>query len=296
VDQDYIERLYKTWTLMTDPIRPSETELIEMRRRMDVFTRPHTLVLGVTPELVDMVLMAGVEKPVVFEVRGEAIEALKRFARQDWSRVEFIIDDWRNFRPELAGKFDVVIGHGTFLFLAYPEEWVTTLGYFCRYLADDGRLIVRHFVLPPEGHPLEPNYRRILEAFERSSEGRGREERLRRFIEAVTDIRSSAILAATGDDGRVNHSSMSTSMGWVTEDLRRRYEGEYIWEMMGPEFTDTMPKGYEEVWPLAAPTWNHTEDFLRKSGFAVDVRFIGNRPAEGVFCVFTAGRGLLDER
>ena len=299
LDQAYIDRVLATWKLITDPIRPSRDEIAHMRRELlSDGPRPRTLVLGVTPELVDMVLDAGASRTLVMEIRAEAIQAMRQLAQRPWDGAEFVLGDWRDHRPELDGQFDVVIGHGTLLFLKHPDEWRAAIEHFRRYLADGGLLILRTFLMPPGGAAFDKTYHRILDRFDRVAAGRDEESRLRLFMEATTDVRNVAILEAVLPDGSVSPKRLTDVMIWVTADLRRRYAGQPIWDIMGPEFETPMPEGYDEVWPLATLTWERTRDSVAACGFDVRVEFIGDRPHPGCFCVLTGKKrhGVAPER
>jgi hypothetical protein len=288
MNEEYLNQVYATWSLVTHPIRPNEAELSEMQRRMAAFDRPRTMILGLTPELVDMAVRAGVERPVVYEVRGDVVEALKRMATEDWSNVEFLIDDWRNFRPELEAKFDVLIGHGTLLFIPYPDKWRAVLHYFHRYLVKGGVFISRNINRPEGGYPLEANYERILRRFDKESESTADEERRRLFREAMSEVRQSITLSAGRDDGCIDQEACGVAAGWTREDLKRRYGGSPVENLVEAFFQAPAIKGYGALRPVAAPLWKNARRLMEGFGFSVDETFIGDRPQAGVLCVFTA--------
>jgi len=287
--QDYIRQVLQTWELITEPIRPSRQELDFMRAVVEhSFADPRVLVLGATPELVDTMIDIEPQRIVVVETRGRAIDAMRQLAKLDWDSAEFVIDDWRNRRLELEGKFEAIVGHGALLFLSYPREWQSVMGILRRYLADDGVVVLRSLFLPPQGHELQPNYERQLAEFEQAGAGQKETERLRRFIDTTTGIRITAILASTLDNGVVDHERLRDAMNWVREDLTRRYQGQHIWDVMAPEFKNTRQRGYEDVWPLAAPRWEQAKPVLEACGFDLEIQFIGDKPVPGCFCVITA--------
>jgi len=252
------------------------------------FASPRTLVLGITPELLDTVIDIEPQRIVVVEIRPEAKDAMQKLAKRDWGSAEFLIDDWRNQRSELENQFEVIIGHGTLLFLAYPDEWKTMMGIFRRYLVDGGVIILRSLFMPPQGHALQSNYERHLQIFEQASANQNETVRLHRFIDATTSIRATAVISSTQNNGVIDHEKHREAMKWVREDLTRRYEGQPIWDVIGPEFRDTRQRGYEDVWPLAAPTWEQAKPMLEECGFDVEIEFIGNKPEPGCYCVITA--------
>ena len=118
-----------------------------------------------------------------------------------------------------------------------------------------GRLVIRHFVLAMHGHQLEPNDEHIFRQFEGAGGRRDHEASTRYLAKEKTDIRCSAILAAVREDGRIDEGRLSEFMGRVTENLRRRYDDDPLWDVFAPEFEAPMPKGYDEARPHAAPPW-----------------------------------------
>jgi len=289
MNDDYIRQVQESWELISAPIRPSRQELEFMRAEVEQsFESPRVLVLGATPELVDTVVHAEPQRIVVLETRPEAVDAMRQLAKQDWNSAEFLVDDWRNLRPELEDRFEAIVGHGALLFLGYPSEWQSVMGILRRYLVEDGVIILRSLFMPPPGHPLQPNYERQLIDFEKACANQTETERLRRFIDVTSSLRITAVLASTQNNGVVNHERLRESMTWVREDLARRYEGQFIWDVMEPEFRGTRQRGYEEVWPLAAPTWQQAKPVLEQCGFDVTIQFIGDKPVPGCFCVLTA--------
>jgi len=289
MNDDYIRQVLQSWELISEPIRPSRQELDFMRAETEQsFDSPRVLVLGATPELVDAVVDIEPQRIVVLETRPEAVDAMQQLAKQDWDSVEFLVDDWRNQRPELEGQCEVIVGHGALLFLSYPSEWKSVMGILRRYLVDDGVIILRSLFMPPQGHALQSNYERQLMDFEQASADQTETERLRQFIDVTSSLRITALLASTQNSGVVDHERLRETMKWVREDLARRYEGQPMWDVMEPEFRGTRQRGYEEVWPLAAPTWQQAKPLLEECGFDAGIQFIGDKPVPGCFCVLTA--------
>jgi hypothetical protein len=289
LNNKHIRQVLQSWELISQPIRPSQQELDFMRAVVhQSFESPRILVLGATPELVDTVIDIEPQRTVVVETRPEAIDAMQQLAKQDWGSAEFLIDDWRNQRPELENQFEVIVGHGALLFLSYPREWQSVMGILRRYLVDDGAIILRSLFMPPHHHALQSNYERQLTDFEQASANQTETERLRHFIDVTSSLRITAALASTQDNGVIDHERLREAMKWVREDLTRRYKGQPIWDVMEPEFRNTRQRGYEEVWPLAAPTWEQAKPVLEECGFDVEIQFIGNKPVPGCFCVITA--------
>lgn len=283
---DTIERTLDSWELTTVPIRPSEDDMVHMTAQIKKrFAHPRVLILGMTPELVDMAYQLGAERVVVMELRSVGLEAYRQMVKAPF---EAINGDWREFRPECARSFDVILGHGPFIFLAFPNEWTTTLGVVHRYLVPGGMMSMRHFHVPPTGFAFPPHYERLIEEFEARTKGVDEIVRAGEFLKTVTSLRCSAILGATREDGVVDQVELDRLMEHEKQDIGRRYGGERIWRRMRDEFDYPTAAGYGSVRPLAAPRLDQARRVLERGGLRIeDVTMIGTQPTPECFSFIT---------
>jgi hypothetical protein len=283
---DTVERTLESWELTTEPIRPSRADLVHMTRQIEKrFVKPRILILGMTPELVNMAHRLGAARIVVMELRSIGLEAYRRLVEAPF---EAINGDWREFRLECDQSFDVILGHGPFIFLAFPHEWIATLRVVRRYLIPGGVVIMRHFHVPPGGYPFAANYERLLGEFETHTEGMNEVLRSREFLKTVTSLRCSAILGATQADGVVDQEELDRLMAREKRDIEQRYGGEEIWQQMREEFDYPTAAGYGSVRPLAAPRLDQARQALESGGLCIkDVAMIGEQPTPGCFSFIT---------
>jgi hypothetical protein len=283
---DTVERTLDSWELTTVPIRPSQADLAHMTRQIEKrFTAPRVLILGMTPELVDMAHALGAARIAVMELRPVGIAAYRQLVAAPF---EAINGDWREFRQECAHAFDVVLGHGRFIFLSFPDEWVATLGVVRRYLLPGGVVILRHFHVPPGGYPFVPNYQRLIDEFEARTRSGDEAVRVREFLAMVTCLRCSAILGATQEDGVVDQVELDRLMAYEKRQLGERYAGKQIWRRMRDEFDYPTAAGYGSVRPLAAPRLEQARHVLEEGGLHLeDVTMVGEQPAPGCFSFIT---------
>lgn len=286
-----VERVLTSWSLTGEPIRPSNDELHHFRRRLAERSAPKILILGLTPELVDLALDLMPTRTSVMEIRQVAVEALRHLRGRDWSSVEFLLDDWRHQHQGLRESFDAVLGHGSLVLLAFPQDWLTTLKNVHDFLVPGGLLILRTFHMPSGGHPFEVNYARLLREFEAAILGAPDESRLRQLVQTISEIRCTAILAATRDCGSVDHETLARVNDWIRQDLGSRFGTQEVWKVLGPEFDIPTAAGYEGLWPKAAPTWEMAREVIAASGFSVQIDFVGTRPGPGCFQVVSARKG-----
>jgi hypothetical protein len=283
---DTIERTLDSWELTTDPIRPGGADLAHMTAQIEKrFASPRVLILGMTPELIDMADQLDAERIVVLELRSVGLDAYRQLVKAPF---EAINGDWREFRPEFARSFDVILGHGPFIFLAFPDEWLTTLGVVRQYLVAGGMMIMRHFHVPPAGYPFAMHYERLLQEFEARTQGVDELIRTREFLKTVTSLRCSAILGATRADGVVDQVELDRLMGFEKLDIGRRYGAERIWRRMRDEFDYPTAAGYGSVRPLAAPRLDQARQALERGGLRIgDVTMIGAQPIAECFSFIT---------
>src|SRR5262249_15041386 len=104
----------ENWRLASAPPRPEAAHLA--RYRSAARGARSGLVMGATPELIDMLLTEGVDRVTAIDLHPETIEAMRRLASEDWSRVELVRGDWREPRPAWASVFDVVLCDGGLMF------------------------------------------------------------------------------------------------------------------------------------------------------------------------------------
>ncbi|WP_157604235.1 class I SAM-dependent methyltransferase [Rhizobacter sp. Root1221] len=284
---DSVERTLDSWELTTEPIRPGAPDLAYMTAQIKKrFAKPRVLILGMTPELVDMALQLGAARVVVMELRAVGLAAYKELVE---GAFESINGDWRVYQRSCDQAFDVILGHGSFIFLSFPSDWLATLAVVRKYLVPGGILSMRHFHVPPVEYPFPPNYKRLLEEFEARASGADETRRAQEFITTVTSLRCSAILGATQPDGVVDQVELDRLMAWAKQDLEQKYGHEKVWQRMRDEFDYPTAAGYGSVRPLAAPRLDQVIPVLEAGGLAIeDVTPIGDQPLPGCF-VFVTG-------
>lgn len=279
---DTVERTLDSWELTTEPIRPSRADLTHMTSQIRKrFMKPKVLILGMTPELVDMAHRANAARVVVMELRLVGLEAYRRMVDAPF---EAINGDWRNFHPECHQSFDVILGHGPFIFLSFPEDWIATLNVVRRYLLPGGVMILRHFHVPPAGYPFQSNYERLIQDFEARTKDVIEAVYAREFTKTVTSLRASAILGATQANGVVDQAVLDQLMAYMKQEIGRRYGNQRIWHRMRDEFDYPTAAGYGSVRPLAAPRLEQARQVLEHSGLNIDdVTMIGEQPTPECF-------------
>src|SRR4029079_2595766 len=100
---------------------PDAAQVEVFRSAVQAATR--VLVLGTTPELIDMLLGKGVDRIAAIERDPDTIEAMVRLATRAWAVVELIAGDCLDPRPAWRSALDLVLCDGGLIFLPFPDGW-----------------------------------------------------------------------------------------------------------------------------------------------------------------------------
>lgn len=154
-DEATVSGILRTFSFLTPPIRPSNAVVAEFRRHFEAAAGKPILILGATPELVDLANDFGCPHIVAMDWNADTFEAMRRIARTDWNRVRFRHGNWTISVPEFGGAFGCVACDGGPLFLRYPGEWRATSEAAYGYLEPGGRWVSRAVDWPSGDPPFE---------------------------------------------------------------------------------------------------------------------------------------------
>ena len=288
-ETSFIDSVAHSWNLTTEPVRPTAFELdfFRSRLRKEKISRK-VLMLGLTPELVDFLVDPPAEFVTIMDKRQVAFDALQRFGKADWSSIEAIVGDWRTNQPMLVEQFDYVVGHGSFVLLPFPDDWRIALKNIYDYLKKDGTLIIRTFLMPSGGFNFFTTYSALVASFEEAIAQNDDGGNLANFMKTVTQCRCAAMLSAAQPNGTIDHAALDEINSWIYADFSKRFVGKRFWQTLEPEFESPTARGYETMWPVAAPRWEAAKAIFEESGFSVAVDFIGEKPVPNCFCIVTA--------
>jgi SAM-dependent methyltransferase len=287
---DVIERTAAHWSCFGHPIRPSPDDVACFAAKLPSGSGLRSLVLGATPELVDMLVRLPACRVVSVDQSPAALPAMRKFAAADWSGVEAIVSDWRQPLPALEGSFDVAVGHGPFCFLPFPGDWRLLLDNLRRYLVPGGVIVSGEMFLPAEPFDFGRRCAAAVAEFEAARHADA-EARRAAFRILASELRMAAVLGAADTAGRVAPERRAALRREAFEELRRRYEGEEIWPIAEALLATEREIGGA---PLAASTvqrWEDAREVISSCGFeVVSAASVGRRPAPGVWRIFAARR------
>lgn len=106
------------------------------------------MVLGSTPELVDLLVAREGLDVALIDHMAPAVSAMRGLGQQDWDDVGVTASNWLDEVSSFNGKMDVICGDNPFIFLKFSEQWCRLLERLYAYLAPNGRLLIRGFFKP----------------------------------------------------------------------------------------------------------------------------------------------------
>ena len=138
-----IDRYINDWNCLNSPYRPTQLGLLRYRDSLNSVPLPKNssvLILGSTPELIDLAIRSGVKNIVRMDSSMEILEAMEQLAEENWSHVETYSRDWLSDNPSWAGRFDLIWSDGGPLFLPFPSHWSILFEQVASWLKPGGLL------------------------------------------------------------------------------------------------------------------------------------------------------------
>lgn len=146
-----IRRAASRWSWVRDPIRPSPEGLASYERLLEAQAPRRVLVMGATPEIVDLLVRRGVEEIVSVDQDGDTAAAMRLLGRASWAGVRFERGTWTELGSILeAGSVDAILSDGGPLYLVFPADWERLFYVLREVLRPGGIFATRLFALPEE--------------------------------------------------------------------------------------------------------------------------------------------------
>jgi hypothetical protein len=283
--------LLAIWNAQAPPIRPSAKDVEWYAQGWNAREGLRVLILGVTPELVDLALRKNASRIIAMDWHEPYFHAMRCLGCEDWTRVEGLLNDWRIFVPELEGNLDTVLGDGSLTMLTFPQEWEQVLTDIRRYLVPGGRLVFRLPFQTEESFDLDIYLKETLSNFDARCGGVEPEQRLGMLREMISEIRIAFGLASSRNSGDVDFNHRADLVRLFHTELTARYGHLKEWDIvrvgMPPE--EDIRKGKRTG--KAVPQWKAAADLIEACGFCMkSVKCSGTRPVPAVMRLFVAER------
>jgi SAM-dependent methyltransferase len=267
MDEEVVRRIMEDWRHATAPPRPDPAHV--PRYRSASKGARSALVMGATPELIDMLIGEEVDRVTAIDLHPETMEAMRRLATEDWSRVNMVLGDWRGARPAWASAFDVVLCDGGLMFLPFPEDWRKVLTVVHDYLKPGGRFVTKASSVSPGASGYADHYAEAVAQFESERGALGPEQQARRFANLASRLRSMSRFGAVDPEGRVLPDVVARARQSMSADLRRRYP-EFD-PLIGTHFERPTRVGGDGVGIVAVPALERVTAELANCNFDVEV-------------------------
>ncbi len=285
MDYALIDRIVEDWRLNAPPIRPSEALVEVFRSALPRGRKFSAMVMGATPELVDMLLCSAADRVVSFDAHPETIEAMRRLAGEDWSRVEIVVGDWCNPRPEFEFSFDLILCEGGLLFLAFPERWRQVFNLVRTYLKPGGRMLYKTFSVSPTVPSFLDQYAQAIARFEADRPGLSSAQETRRFMEMVSQLKNRPLSGAVDPQGRVLWDRADAATRWMADDLRQRFPGPRFGRTIEAILGRSNAIGLDGAAVIAVPPLELVQSLIRECSLETEIVLSEHRPSVHSFMV-----------
>ncbi len=222
-NQENVQLFKSVWSNLCVPVRPGPEGLNLYRVQMQRFPEKHILVLGATPELVDMALELNAMKVVSVERNPEIMEAMRELGTKDWTKVQLVAGDWLEERPDFYASFNCVVCDGGLLFLEYPGQWEQLFNLVYSYLTPSGVFVAKEWAEPLGDRDYEPFKEKMIGRFEAESKGQNRAELMELYIRLASELRLATFIKTTRKDGSFDQDILVKRLDTLLDELSQRF-------------------------------------------------------------------------
>lgn len=211
------------WSKLIVPVRPGPEGLDLYQKQIDSFENKRVLVLGATPELVDMAIRNKAERVVSMERNPDIMAAMQQLGEENWSSVQMIAGDWLDERPELHAAFNCIVCDGGLLFLQFPGEWAKLFELIYRYLVPGGVFVAKEWAEPSGERVYESIKFDLITAYVQLCVGLVDGQKTKAFISLASELRLAAFIGMTRDDGTFTQKPLVARLDALLEELEKRF-------------------------------------------------------------------------
>lgn len=223
LNQERVQSLKNVWSRLRAPVRPGPEGLDLYRAQIERFPGITILVLGATPELVDMALELNAKRVVCVERDPEIMEAMRQLAKKDWTGVEQVEGDWLQERQDFHSSFDCVVCDGGLLFLKYPGQWKLLFKLVYSYLVPGGVFVAKEWAEPPGDRDYDRFVEEMISRFEAESKDQCREKLIELYTHLASELWTAALIKTTQKDGSFDQNILVRRLDTLTDELIQRF-------------------------------------------------------------------------
>jgi hypothetical protein len=277
-DAAAVERLLAIWDAIAPPIRPSRANVADVARLAGGLRGRDVLILGATPELIDLAVAECARRIVAMDWSAPAFAAMRRLGRRDWSGVETLCWDWREPCPALLGRMEAVLGDGSLILLPFPRDWERVFRRLHEMLRPHGVVVVRCAFAPTAPVDAVACCQEACRAFDAACAA-APETREARFRELLNECLVAVWLGATDAAGEVTLERRIEAGRDIERVLVSRYAGCPEWPLLHlvlpDEVTLRSGAGRGALRACGVPTWDAALALVASCGFRLRGRAPG---------------------
>lgn len=283
-----VRMIRKMWGQLRVPVRPGIEGLELYRFQIQQFATKDILILGATPELIDMALELNADKVVSVERNPEVIEAMRQLGTQDWSRVQLIEGDWLEERPEFIGAFSCIVCDGGLLFLEYPGQWEQLFKLIHSYLMPGGVFIAKEWAEPIGQRDYDQFVAEMIDEFETNSVHQSPIERIESYTYLASELRLAIFIHATLDNASFDQELLVKRADALCEKLVQKFPDPQM-----VQTTESALKYLARSEPgrtdtVAGARFDKADELLSRQGFRSEHFPLPDRPISGANYMFVS--------
>ena len=288
LNKERVEMFRSVWSKLRVPVRPGPEGLELYRDQMKRLSRKDILVLGATPELVDMAIELKAEKVVSVERNPEIMEAMRQLGEKDWSKVQLVAGDWLEERPEFHASFDCAVCDGGLLFLQYPAQWERLFGLVCSYLKPGGIFVAKEWAEPEGQRDYERLVSSMISSFETANKNKNRKELIEAYKYLASELRLATFINTTKTDGSFDQDILLRRIDPLVEELTRKFPDSEMIEITEAalKYLARSQPGTTDV--VAGARYEAADKLLRAAGFRSEHFPLPDRPVAEANYMFVA--------
>ena len=276
------------WSRLTVPVRPGPEGRDLYREQMKRFARKHVLVLGATPELVDMAIHLGAERVVCIERNPEIMAAMRQLGEEDWSGVEMIAGNWLEKRSAFHAAFNCIVCDGGLLFLQFPGQWERLFELVYDYLLPGGVFVAKEWAEPAGTREYETVKLELIRMFEQQYPGMDDGQAAKAFSRLASELRLAAFIGLTCEDGSFAQEPLVARLDALIEELEKRFPNPGLVAMTHAAFKYLARSQPGTTDTVAGVRYHGVERLLSRQGFQCQKHPLPDAPLQGGNYMFVA--------
>lgn len=288
LNEERVELFRDVWSRLRVPVRPGQEGLTLYRKTLGNIAEKKVLILGATPELVDMALELQAEKIFSIERNPEIIEAMKRLGKKDWSSVKLIAGDWLEENSDFYSSFNYIACDGGLLFLRYPDQWKLFFKLVHRYLSPGGIFVAKEWAEPPGKRDYDNLIQEMLDNFDVRIKEFSRQDILEAYMYLASELRLATFINATEKDASFNQTLLMQRADALLEALSRKYPDSEMVKIAESALKYLARSQTDTTDVVAGAKFDRAEELLLSQGFTAKHFPLPDRPVPDANYMFVA--------